>query len=326
MPRETAHQPWAGRRPPAASGSGLRTAPQHPDPEVSTSSHTQDQVTRQRGWARDPSSSLSHQLCDARRQGMRHHITDKTEARQGQGDPRAHLCGLGCGAGRGEACARLGALIPRRSHSGNGECPLQENAGVQARARREGSAVPGWAPDHREDGRMDTGGSLCRQHTPPGGVAGAGPPRSSLGSVAAGRGPAHGNPRAGGGPTSGHSCKGRQLLPAAPVCPPDARRRGKATTDGDAPDQDTPSTGLPDGQGLHLPPGEDTQASGLGPWPVRLRPTPCWLIPKRCHAVASRKYLFVASQKLPSGGNGVCTHSVTRGRHRCRGLVFNWAQ
>ena len=178
-------------------------------------------------------------------------------------------------------------------------------------------------------GRMDgwtRGGSLCRQHTPPGGAAGAGPPRSSLGSVAAGRGPAHGNPRAGGGPTSGHSCKGRQLLPAAPVCPPDARRRGKATTDGDAPDQDTPSTGLPDGQGLHLPPGEDTQASGLGPWPVRLRPTPCWLIPKRCHAVASRKYLFVASQKLPSGGNGVCTHSVTRGGHRCRGLVFNWAQ
>ena len=157
MPRETAHQPRAGRRPPAASGSGLRTAPQHPDPEVSTSSHTQDQVTRQRGWARDPSSSLSHQLCDARRQGMRHHITDKTEARQGQGDPRAHLCGLGCGAGRGEACAHLGALIPRRSHSGNGECPLQENAAVQARARREGSAVPGWAPDHREDGRMDTG-------------------------------------------------------------------------------------------------------------------------------------------------------------------------
>ena len=70
MPCKTAYQPRAGRRPPAARGSGLRTVPQHPDPEVSTSSHTQDQVTCQRGWARDPSSSLSHQLCDARRQGM----------------------------------------------------------------------------------------------------------------------------------------------------------------------------------------------------------------------------------------------------------------
>ena len=70
MPCKTAYQPRAGRRPPAARGSGLWTVLQHPDPEVSTSSHTQDQVTCQRGWARDPSSSLSHQLCDARRQGM----------------------------------------------------------------------------------------------------------------------------------------------------------------------------------------------------------------------------------------------------------------
>lgn len=95
----------------------------------------------------------------------------------------------------------------------------------------------------RMDGRI-WGSSLCGQHAPPGEAAGAGPPCSSLGSMAAGRGPARGNPWAGGGPTSGHSCKGRQLLPTAPVCPPDARRRGKATADGVGLDQDTPSTGL----------------------------------------------------------------------------------
>lgn len=97
-----------------------------------------------------PSSSLS------RRQGVRYHVTDETGP-AGSGDPRAHLCGLGRGAGRGETYAHLGALIPQRSRSGNGECLLQANAGVQARARQEGTAVPGRAPDHREDGRTDTG-------------------------------------------------------------------------------------------------------------------------------------------------------------------------
>lgn len=41
---------------------------------------------------------------------------------------------------------------------------------------------------------------------------------------------------------------------------------------------------------------------------------PCWLIPKRCRVVALRKYLFLASQKLPSGGDGARPPPVTPGR------------
>lgn len=184
----------------------------------------------------------------------------ETEARQGQGDPRAHLRGLGHAAARGEACACPGAVILWRSRSGNGECPLQANAGVRARAGGWALQSLGRAPDHREDGPTDAGrlpapaarsASALRLEERVGWDHLAAPWASRMRAEAQRVG-THGQAE---GPPRGTAVKGSRLLATAPVCPPNARSRGKATTDGDGPDQDSPSTGLRDAQGLHLRPG-----------------------------------------------------------------------
>lgn len=211
-PRKTEGKPRAGRRPPA--------------PEVSTSSHRRGQVTRRSRWATDPpqasatrSATLEGRACDT--------LQMETEARQGQGDPRAHLRGLGHAAARGEACACPGAVILWRSCSGNGECPLQANPGVRARAGGWVLQSLGRAPDHREDGPTPCAGSAFRQRAPPGGAGGVGPPRGSLGFADAGGGPACGNPRAGGGPASGHGCKRKPASRRSPCLSPKRQEQGE---------------------------------------------------------------------------------------------------
>lgn len=133
-PRKTERKPRAGRRPP---------------PEASTSSHARDQVTRRSGWARDPSSSLSHpsatlegRACDT--------LQMETEARQGQGDPEPTSAGWAA-LPRGEGPAPASEPAPP------GGAALGMGSARSKQTQRGGRRSPRPGADHREDGPADAG-------------------------------------------------------------------------------------------------------------------------------------------------------------------------
>lgn len=168
----------------------------------------------------DPSERVGQSPSSlSRRQGVQRHVTDETEGRQGRGTPEPTSAGWAAVRGGERPTPISEPSSPREAALGMGSARSKQTQGCRpGPGRRALQSRGGRLTTGRTDGRTQ-GGSLRRPLAPPGAAGRAGPPRSSLGSVAGGRGPARGNPWAGGGPASGHSCKGRQLLPAARLPP-----------------------------------------------------------------------------------------------------------